>query len=130
MNVIPIRVKTYIQKSFVSLIKELHNCSLESEKYSYEAIDSAIFYENYPIEESIKHLYDSDESRFSNIKFYDQLHTSLNLFVIPFETTAIKLTYNSLCFDDRTIENIADNIIYIIDQLLDNINNIDEIKII
>lgn len=118
-NVIPVRMID-VGNTFENEVKAVQNDAMEAIEYSYYAIEaddrfdlnryfmqSTIIFENYPIEEGLKQVYQGAESVINDVTIFDQPHCPLNIFVLPFETTLFKFSFNENVFDSDCIGILA-----------------------
>ena len=119
-NVMPIRMKNN-EEDIAEEISKVKMDTIEAIDYSYYALESdsrfdlneyfmesSIIFENYPIEEGMKKIYQGSEKTMGNVKIFDQPHGSLNIFVLPFETIKFKFSFNVNVFSKEKIQEIAE----------------------
>ena len=118
-NVIPVRMidtGAALENEVLSVQKD----AIEAIEYSYYAIEadnrfdvnsyfmeSTIIFENYPIEEGLKQIYKGAENTIKDVTIFDQPHGPLNIFVLPFETTLFKFSFNENVFSKNNIQSLV-----------------------
>ena len=118
-NVIPVRMNS-IGKSLEKEMSELQKKAMISHEFAYFAIEAddhfnydntfienVVIFENYPIEDGLKQIYQGSEETIKDVTIFDQPHASLNLFVLPFETTLFKFSFNENIYSREYIESVA-----------------------
>ncbi|MBX4266311.1 non-ribosomal peptide synthetase [Clostridium estertheticum] len=136
INAIPVRIKNTVDKTFIELIKEVHECSIASKKYEYvslaeiqsstslkqQLIDNIMIFENYPV---AKYSDKSENSKKLELKMelaeaVEQTNYNFNIIAAISDELLIKLSYNACIYDEQYVNRIAGHIKQIIKEVVEN----------
>lgn len=123
ISVIPVRISSKRNVSFLEVAKKVQSNMIDSDKYNYLSIDEikqvsvsnivdhVIFFENYPFDESMINSKDDLSFELKEMRVFEQTGFDLNVVVMPGEAFKIKLTYNGALYDESLMKQIRDNIL-------------------
>ncbi|MBX4267609.1 amino acid adenylation domain-containing protein, partial [Clostridium estertheticum] len=136
INAVPVRIKSTVDKTFKELIKEMHDCSIESKKYEYvslaeiqsstslkrQLIDNMLVFENYPV---IKYSDKSVNSKKLDLKMelkevVEKTNYNFNIIAAMADELLVKLSYNACMYDEQYVNMIAGHIKQIIKEVVEN----------
>ena len=141
INTIPVRVKLDEKLPIDSVIKEVQQKALQSEKHQYqplyeiqslnglgsELFDNIIAFENYPITSEIDglNLDDTQEYRFENVRTFEYNSYHLTLYVFPGDSIHLRFVYSPTSYEESRVKELATRFKNIIYQIIEN----DEISV-
>jgi amino acid adenylation domain-containing protein len=136
INTVPVRVRTDNEKNFPGLVRTLHQESLLSRAYEYQPlaeiqansslkdrlIDHVMVFENYPVQEEIKHTGTGRSLGFfiEGIDSYEQTNYDFDLTVVPGKNIRVIFTFNSNAYATDFIKNTASHFKNIVQQVVEN----------
>ncbi|MBX4267613.1 amino acid adenylation domain-containing protein, partial [Clostridium estertheticum] len=130
INTVPVRIKSTVDKTFIELIKEVHDCSIVSKKYEYvslaevqsstslkqQLIDNIMIFENYPVAKYSKKL----ELKMELEEVVEHTNYNFNIIVAIADELLVKLSYNACIYDEQYVNMVAGHIEQIIKEVVDN----------
>ncbi|MBX4267626.1 non-ribosomal peptide synthetase, partial [Clostridium estertheticum] len=136
INAVPVRIKSIVDKTFIELINEVHECSITSKKYEYvslaeiqsstslkqQLIDNMMIFENYPV---AKYSEKSENSKKFELKMeleeaVEQNNYNFNIIAAITDELLVKLSYNACIYDEQYVNMVAGHIEQIIKEVVDN----------
>ncbi|MEC0599321.1 amino acid adenylation domain-containing protein [Bacillus spizizenii] len=126
INAVPIRVKKEDDTSFISLAKKVNSDFIKANEYSYcslaevqsltemknKLINHVVVYENYPLDDNLKHFQSSSKSevRIIAAEGFEQTNYDLELLIAPGKEMQLKITYNDGVYCKEMIRSILQNL--------------------
>ncbi|WP_343834691.1 amino acid adenylation domain-containing protein, partial [Bacillus horti] len=134
INTIPVRVKGEGTQTFKEVIQQVQHDLLQSNEHSFypladiqaetdhksELIQSLVAFENYPIDEELRHSKKGLPFDIDNVKVFEQSSYGFNLSIVPGDVLTIRLNYSIIEYDTSFIEKIANHFNRVIRYGLDN----------
>ncbi|MDY8049711.1 condensation domain-containing protein, partial [Paenibacillus polymyxa] len=133
INTIPVRIRSQVDSLFSDVMKQTQEQSIASHAYDtyplYEIqglselkqdlINHILIFENYPVEEQLEQLGNSDESSFSitGAESVEQTNYDFNLVVLPGNTIHMSFGYNALAFERESVEQIRGHLVQLLEQV-------------
>ncbi len=128
INTIPVRIKYKKEMPFNGLLKESRERDIECKPHHYyplveiqnesalkqNLLDHLLVVENYPFDSILKDV----KFEFSDVEGFDQTNYDFTFTVIPGDQLKGLLEYNGNVYEEKIVENAANHLIHIIDQIL------------
>jgi len=141
INNIPVRVQYSLDEPFSCLLKRVQKSSIESVQHHYislaeiqsqslikqDLIENIIVFENYPIEEQIEKIGNSNEHdrlnlKISNVETYEQTNYNLTISAFLNVEFGVNLNYNSIVYDPHMMARLK---VHLENTIIETINNPD-----
>lgn len=133
INTIPIRISSTANQTVGELLRTVQNSALCSEKYSYYPLvkiqsrsgirnlfDHVVNFQNFPIEEEVKHLERREELGFviDDIDMAGQANYDFNLIITPGPELNFKIRYKTAAYAGQFIAQVAEHILITAERLI------------
>ena len=130
INAVPVRIKSTVDKTFIELIKEVHDCSSASKKYEYvslakiqsstslkqQLIDNMLVFENYPVAK----YNNKSELKMELVEAIEQTNYNFNIIAGITDELFVKLNFNACIYEKQYVNMIAGHIKQIIKEVVEN----------
>ncbi len=133
INTVPVRIQGGPATAFTELMKQTQRQALASRAYEtfplYEIqaqveqkvklINHIMVFENYPVDEQIEQLGESEESDFkiTGAEAVEQTNYDFNIVVLPGETIRVHFGYNAQIYDYERVKQIRGHLLQLLEQI-------------
>ncbi|MED1944045.1 MULTISPECIES: tyrocidine non-ribosomal peptide synthetase TycB [Brevibacillus] len=123
INTIPFRIQAKNDQTFVDLIKDVHQRTLQSQPYEHvplydiqnnsvlkqDLIDHLMVIENYPLVEALQKKAATQQVGFaiSEVEMFEPTNYDMTVMVMPKEEISMRFDYNAAAFDEAFIQKMA-----------------------
>lgn len=147
INTIPVRIRTNAGTNVKDLLKNIQTHSIEAGNHHFtqlaeiqaeSSLGGGLFnhilqFQNYPVQKMVEDRIDtiSSHKKFSVKSFeaFEQNNYDLTIIAIPGQNTSISFFYNEKVYKSEIIENVKNNLLYLIQQVVQdpgkNVANLD-----
>ncbi|MDW3192771.1 MAG: amino acid adenylation domain-containing protein [Cytophagales bacterium] len=139
INTIPVRINFEVDQTFSQILQQAQDKSLEAAQYHYSAlsdiqeasglhqglVDHIMVFENFPVEEQLLHVVSGKMKTQADFPFtftgemerLEHSNYDFNVIVLPGDALRIKFSYNTLRFEQSSVQRVADQFLYLAEQI-------------
>lgn len=144
INTIPVRISFEADQAFSQILRQAQDKSLEAAQHHYTSlsdiqetsglhqglVDHIMVFENFPVEEQLLHVVSGKMKTQADFPFtftgemerLEHSNYDFNVIVLPGDALRIKFSYNNLRFDQSSVQRVADQFLYLAEQIAQNPN--------
>lgn len=131
INTVPVRIRAEGNLSFCRLLEKMRENQERSSQYEYislaqiqgqseikqNLIRTLYIFENYPARGNMQ---DGMQGQIRDVESFEQTDYDFNLIVIPGETIQVKLKYNALVYEEKTVKTVEQCLLEILQAVCKN----------